>query len=78
MLQYFIYVDADATPKKILQLLQSNFKGFEDVDREKISSHLQVIAILIVSLIDFSPASAYLYLNLNNHIRITIIKVLSS
>uniref|UniRef100_A0A7N2LN72 Uncharacterized protein n=1 Tax=Quercus lobata TaxID=97700 RepID=A0A7N2LN72_QUELO len=31
----------DATPKKILQLLQSNFKGFEDVDREKISSHLQ-------------------------------------
>nr|POE46160.1 two-component response regulator orr21 [Quercus suber] len=31
----------NATPKKILQLLQSNFKGFEDVDREKISSHLQ-------------------------------------
>ncbi|XP_050285559.1 putative two-component response regulator ARR20 isoform X2 [Quercus robur] len=31
----------DATPNKILQLLQSNFKGFEDVDREKISSHLQ-------------------------------------
>ncbi|KAK4591108.1 hypothetical protein RGQ29_021341 [Quercus rubra] len=30
-----------ATPKKILQFLQSNLKGFEDVDREKIASHLQ-------------------------------------
>ncbi|KAL4625664.1 hypothetical protein ACB092_05G041700 [Castanea dentata] len=32
---------ANATPRKILQYLQSNFKGFEDVDREKVSSHLQ-------------------------------------
>ncbi|KAL0010059.1 hypothetical protein SO802_005167 [Lithocarpus litseifolius] len=30
-----------ATPKEILQFLQSSFKGFEDVDREKIASHLQ-------------------------------------
>ncbi|KAF3946776.1 hypothetical protein CMV_026992 [Castanea mollissima] len=32
---------ANATPRKILQFLQRNFKGFEDVDREKVSSHLQ-------------------------------------
>ncbi|KAL0010063.1 hypothetical protein SO802_005171 [Lithocarpus litseifolius] len=31
----------NATPKKILQLLQSNLKGFQDLDREEISSHLQ-------------------------------------
>ncbi|KAL0010050.1 hypothetical protein SO802_005158 [Lithocarpus litseifolius] len=61
-----------ATPKGILKFLQSNFKGFEDVILAKIASHLQVIVILIVSLIDFSPACA-IYLNLNNHIRIMII-----
>ena len=77
MLQYLIYVDAEVTPKEILQFLQSNFKGFEDVERENIASHLQVIVILNVSLIDFTPACA-IYLNKNNHIRIMIIKVISS
>ena len=61
------YVDAEATPMKVLECLQT--KGILDVTRDHVSSHLQVI---VISLTDFPPAKL-INIQLKSNIFIRII-----